>query len=112
MLSNSIKFTPKGGEITITVYSTEGSVIIEIKDTGCGIPKKDLKNIFDRFYQVEYSSQINTGTGIGLALAQGIVKMHSGIIEVESDEGVGSVFRIILPLGYSHLYKSVVCNFR
>ena len=108
LLSNSIKFTPKGGEITITVYSTEGSVIIEIKDTGCGIPKKDLKNIFDRFYQVEYSSQINTGTGIGLALAQGIVKMHSGIIEVESDEGVGSVFRIILPLGYSHFPKEQI----
>lgn len=105
ILSNSIKFTPEGGQISVRVYSTEASAVIEIKDTGCGIPEKDLKNIFDRFYQVEYSSEINTGTGIGLSLAQGIVKMHSGTIEVESAEGKGSLFRIILPLGYSHFSK-------
>lgn len=105
ILSNSIKFTPKGGSVTIRIYSTDASAIIEIADTGCGIPEKDLKNIFDRFYQVDYTSDINTGTGIGLALAQGIVKMHSGTITVESTEGNGSLFRITLPLGYSHFSR-------
>jgi len=105
ILSNSIKFTPKGGSVTIRVYSTDASAVIEIADTGCGIPEKDLKKIFDRFYQVEYSSDLNTGTGIGLALAQGIIQMHSGRIEVESTEGNGSLFRITLPLGYSHFSR-------
>lgn len=105
ILSNSLKFTPEGGSVTIRTYSTEASAVIEISDTGCGIPEKDLKNIFDRFYQVEYSSDLNTGTGIGLALAQGIIKMHSGTIDVESKEGSGSMFRITLPLGYSHFPK-------
>lgn len=102
ILSNSIKFTPAGGEVEIRVSATGTSAIIEISDTGCGIPAKDLKNIFDRFYQVEYSADINTGTGIGLAVAQGIVKLHSGMIDVVSTEGKGSLFRIVLPLGYSH----------
>ena len=102
ILSNAIKFTPEGGSVTVKVYSTEASAIIEIADTGCGIPEKDLKNIFDRFYQVEYSSDINTGTGIGLALAQGIIRLHNGSIDVESSEGNGTMFRITLPLGYSH----------
>lgn len=105
ILSNSIKFTPKGGSVSIRVYSTKASAVIEITDTGCGIPEKDLKKIFDRFYQVEYTSDLNTGTGIGLALAQGIIQMHSGTIEVESTEGNGSLFRIILPLGYSHFSR-------
>ena len=108
ILSNSIKFTPKGGSISIRIYSTEASAVIEIADTGCGIPEKDLKKIFDRFYQVEFSSDINTGTGIGLALAQGIVRMHSGTIDVESTEGNGSMFRITLPLGYSHFTKEQI----
>lgn len=105
ILANSIKFTPEGGSVTIRTYSTEASAVIEIKDTGRGIPEKDLKNIFNRFYQVESSPDINTGTGIGLALAQGIVSLHHGTIEVESSEGNGSLFRIILPLGYSHFSK-------
>ena len=105
ILSNSIKFTPKDGSVIIRVYSTDASAIIEIADTGCGIPEKDLKNIFERFYQVDYTSDINTGTGIGLALAQGIVTMHSGNISVESTEGNGSLFRITLPLGYSHFSR-------
>lgn len=102
ILSNSIKFTPQGGSVTIRTYSTNATAVIEIEDTGCGIPQKELKKIFDRFYQVESSPDINTGTGIGLALAQGIVRMHSGTISVESSEGNGSIFRISLPLGYSH----------
>lgn len=110
ILSNSIKFTPEGGSINIRVYSTGTSAIVEIADTGCGIPEKDLKNIFDRFYQVEYSGDINTGTGIGLALAQGIVKLHSGTIDVKSTEGEGTVFSVMLPLGYSHFSQELLAD--
>lgn len=112
ILSNSIKFTPKGGSVSIKVYSTDASAIIEIADTGRGIPEEDLKNIFDRFYQVDYTSDINTGTGIGLALALGIIKMHSGTIDVESSEGDGSLFRITLPLGYSHFSKEQISDYQ
>ena len=112
ILSNSVKFTPRGGSIAIKVYATEASAVIEISDTGKGIPEEDLKKIFDRFYQVDYTSDINTGTGIGLALALGIVKMHSGTIEVESTEGNGSLFRIILPLGYSHFSKEQISDYQ
>ncbi len=112
ILSNSIKFTPKGGSITIKIYSTDASAVIEISDTGKGIPKDDLKKIFDRFYQVDYTADINTGTGIGLALALGIVKMHSGTIDVESTEGNGSLFRITLPLGYSHFTKEQLSDYQ
>ena len=110
ILSNSIKFTPAGGSVSIRIYSTDAAAFIEIADTGCGIPKKDLQKIFDRFYQVDYSSDINTGTGIGLALAQGIIRMHSGSIDVESTEGSGTKFRIMLPLGYSHFTKEQISD--
>lgn len=105
ILSNALKYTPKGGTIRLKVWARESEAIIEIADSGIGIPQKDLGKIFSRFYRVNESDDLDTGTGIGLSLSQGIVEQHKGKITVDSKEGVGTVFRIILPLGYSHFDK-------
>ncbi len=97
-ISNAFKFTPEYGRIQITITLTENKmVVISIKDTGCGIPEDRLKNIFDRFYQVDGSStREHEGTGIGLALAKELVELHKGKLAVKSSEGEGCEFLITL----------------
>lgn len=103
LLSNAFKYTEEGGKITVTVKRTSSSAIVEVKDTGVGIPKEAIDKIFDRFYQTENSSSCFTlGTGIGLALTKGIVELHKGTIAVESSPNEGSTFTITLPLGNRH----------
>lgn len=104
LLSNAFKYTPDGGRISCTVNSTaQGNVAFEVEDNGHGIAEKDLPYIFDRFYNgssdelqrrndVDYHS-----TGIGLAFAKSIVDKHHGNISVKSSEGVGTVFRVVIP---------------
>ena len=106
ILSNSLKYTSGGGSIYLKVWAQESEAVMEISDTGCGIPAKDIDKIFDRFYRVNEGDELDTGTGIGLSLSRGIVELHKGRIVVDSKEGVGTVFKIILPLGYSHFDKS------
>ncbi len=93
-----------GGTITLTtMLNTEGgpagplarAVEIVVSDTGCGIPAADLPRIFDPFF----STKGPKGTGLGLAVAWGIVEKHNGRIEVESTPGKGTSFRILLPIG-------------
>lgn len=105
MLSNSLKYTPAGGKISLKVWAQESEAVMEICDTGRGIPSKDIDKIFDRFYRVNECDELDTGTGIGLSLSRGIVELHKGRIAVESKEGAGTIFKIILPLGYSHFEK-------
>lgn len=94
LLSNAFKNTPNSGTIKIKVFQKPGFLIIEIIDTGKGIPQNIQNLIFDRFYQVE---QDQFGTGIGLSLVKRLVSLHHGKIELESDLDKGSTFRIILP---------------
>ena len=119
ILGNAIKFNKKQGSILIrlqrfarpvcgpadedvpAVFLTteEECVCIEVEDTGIGIPAHELTRIFDSFYQVDGSSTREYGgTGLGLAIAKGITLAHGGFIEVESEVGKGSVFRVILPV--------------
>ncbi|URZ04332.1 sensor histidine kinase [Clostridium felsineum] len=87
-IDNSIKFTPRGGTIDISSILFNDEVKISVKDTGIGIPKDEIKNIFDRFYIVDKSrSKERGGSGLGLSIAKWIVNMHNGIIGVESEEG-------------------------
>ncbi|MEX1054565.1 MAG: response regulator, partial [Rhodothermales bacterium] len=80
----------------------EDFVAIHVKDSGTGIPEKELPHIFDRFHQVEgATSRVQAGTGIGLALVKEVVELHEGMISVESELGVGTKFTITLPLGDS-----------
>ena len=86
-------------------------VEISISDTGTGIPQNQIDKIFDRFYQVDGShTREHEGTGIGLALTKELVDLHKGKIEVESEEGKGSTFRIIFPLGKDHLKPDEICD--
>ncbi len=99
LLSNSIKFTPIGGEIMINLSVQDASLIISVKDTGIGIPddKKDL--IFDRFHQVDMThTRMNEGSGIGLSLVKAFIEMQGGTIDVYSELGKGSEFIIQLPI--------------
>jgi signal transduction histidine kinase len=104
ILSNAFKFTPEGGRIEITINKTDNYAIISVSDTGVGIQKEKISKIFDRFYQVDGShTREQEGTGIGLSLTKELVELHKGKIEVESEAGKGSTFRISLPLGKEHL---------
>lgn len=99
LVANAINYTPPGGEVTIALKSTRTEAIIEVRDTGIGIPKPEKKKIFDRFYRVDSDRSRQTGgSGLGLAISQAIAIAHRGRIEVESELGVGSTFTIRLPL--------------
>lgn len=98
LISNAIKFTNKGGNICVNLIDKGNTVEIDIADTGIGIDKKYLNSIFKRFNQVDKSFTRNCeGSGIGLCLAQSIVKLHGVKISVESILGEGSIFKIELP---------------
>jgi two-component system phosphate regulon sensor histidine kinase PhoR len=97
LVHNAIKFTQPGGNITITTRTLEGSVIVDMTDTGIGIPREDLARIFERFYKGD-KARAGEGTGMGLAIAKHIVEGHGGTIWVESEEGKGSTFGFSLPL--------------
>ena len=99
ILSNAFKFTSENGEILIRVSKHTKFVEIYISDTGIGISKERLTKIFDRFYQVDGShTKEQEGTGIGLALTKELVELQKGEIQVESQEGKGTIFIIRLPL--------------
>jgi len=111
ILSNAFKFTPEGGKVEVGIYRDEKFAEISIADTGIGIPQNQIDKIFDRFYQVDSShTRQHEGTGIGLALTKELIELHKGKIEVESEEGKGSKFKIILRLGKNHLRPEEVCE--
>lgn len=103
LLSNALKFTPKGGRITVYVEEKDTTVVMTVEDTGEGIPADKLEAIFDRFSQVDGSStRRHEGTGIGLSLAREIVNLHGGAIRAESEVGRGSRFIVELLKGDAH----------
>jgi heavy metal sensor kinase len=98
VLENAVKYTPSGGEIGILFHNGHGASHVEIRDTGIGIPAKDLPHIFERFYRADEARSRETGgSGLGLAIAQWVVDMHQGSISAKSTLGQGSVFSIRLP---------------
>jgi two-component system phosphate regulon sensor histidine kinase PhoR len=100
LIDNAIKYTEKG-EVSIALKQNDSQSIIEISDTGIGIPASNLPRIFERFYVVDKSrSKKLGGTGLGLSIVKHIVLLHGGTIDVESSQGMGTIFTIVLP---SHL---------
>jgi two-component system sensor histidine kinase/response regulator len=99
LLGNAIKFTPKGGKITLRVFSQEDLAIFQVKDTGIGIPAPQIPSLFQKFQQLNtgYHRQYE-GTGLGLALTKQLVDLHGGTIEVESTERIGTVFTVRIPI--------------
>ncbi|MCW8960274.1 MAG: ATP-binding protein, partial [Ignavibacteriaceae bacterium] len=104
VMSNAVKFTPKGGTISVNLKLIIHSLEIIVRDTGIGIPRSKLPNIFDRFYQVDGShTREYEGTGIGLALTKELVELHKGQIFIDSEEEKWTEVSIYLPLGKAHL---------
>ncbi|MCG8538644.1 MAG: PAS domain S-box protein [Clostridia bacterium] len=98
LLSNAIKFTHENGDILVDIFDKGKSIMISVKDTGIGIPKDEIKYIFEHFRQVDKSFTRNhEGSGIGLSLVKSLVEMHDGTITVKSEYGRGSEFIIELP---------------
>lgn len=94
LLSNAFKYTGEGQSITITLKEENSRLLLQVKDTGSGIPVDKQSRIFERFYQVESE---HIGSGVGLSLVQRLVELHHGHIELESAEGKGSAFSVYLP---------------
>lgn len=111
LLSNAVKFTPSGGKITMRVWDDvggEGTLKIQVEDTGIGIASENLSRVFERFMQVDASStRAYGGMGIGLSLVKDFVEQHGGRIEVASQVGQGSRFTVSLPRGREH-FKGVL----
>ncbi|MDB4875923.1 MAG: ATP-binding region ATPase domain protein [Gemmatimonadetes bacterium] len=100
LLSNAFKFTPRGGTIELSLEQVDGGgrLLMEVRDTGAGIPPEQLHRIFDKFYQADNQGSAHAkGTGLGLAIAKQIVDAHGGTISCESTLGVGTTFKITLP---------------
>lgn len=102
-LDNGIKYTPKGGKVTVTTRVAGKHALIEVKDAGIGIAKEDIPHIFDRFYRADQSRSKDevSGFGLGLSLAKRIIEIHKGSVEVSSVLGRGTTFTIKLPLKHS-----------
>jgi signal transduction histidine kinase len=99
LVSNAVKYSPRGGEIAVTLAREGDEAVLRVRDQGIGIPAADLPHVFDRFYRAANVAGRFAGTGIGLAGARQIVEQHGGTIQVESRERIGSTFTVRLPLG-------------
>jgi heavy metal sensor kinase len=99
LLDNAIKYTPEGGSIQIRVSADDTMAVLEVADTGVGIPAEALPHIFERFFRVDKSrSRHPDGAGLGLAIVKSICSAHGGVVDAESEAGRGSRFRVKLPL--------------
>ena len=99
LLDNALSYTPRGGQVTLQLRERGDAAILEVRDSGIGIPAADLPRIFERFYRVDKArSRSEGGTGLGLAIVKHIVENHGGHVEVESEEGQGTTFRVELPM--------------
>jgi signal transduction histidine kinase len=103
LLSNAFKFTPRKGKIALRARPgarhDDHQVVIEVTDTGVGIPEDQLGRVFEKFYQVENEAQpMSVGSGLGLAISKEIVEAHGGTITAESEVGKGTTFRVLLPV--------------
>ncbi len=101
LLDNAIKYSDSGARVDVEIEEDDSTLTIRIRDTGVGIPKEDLNQLFERFYRVNKDrSRATGGSGLGLAISKQIVEMHGGSISVESEVDVGSVFEVRLPKAF------------
>ena len=100
LISNALKFTPASGRVSVRVSRTGRDAVVEVADTGVGIPAEEQDRLFERFFRSSNATeQAIPGTGLGLTIAKTIVERHEGSIEIESAEGKGTTVRVRLPLG-------------
>jgi PAS domain S-box-containing protein len=99
LVSNAVKFTPEGGRVDVRVKAVEGQAMLEVRDSGMGIPAAEQEFLFERFFRTSTATeQAIQGTGLGLAISKAIVEAHSGQITVASEDGAGTTFRVTFPL--------------
>lgn len=112
LVDNAIKHTTSGGNVWLRASLNDDSqgILVEVVDTGEGIPAQDLPRLFERFYQVDKSRAKRSGTGLGLAITHEIVKAHNGKIWVESEYGQGAIFKVWLPQPVSDMGKTVTMS--
>ncbi len=116
LLSNALKFTPQGGSVTVRVSDESmgagaAALVIEVSDTGIGVPQEKQERIFERFSQVEEgASRSYEGMGIGLSLVKDFVEQHGGTVVLDSAPGRGSTFTVTLPRGREHFTVPVVTS--
>jgi PAS domain S-box-containing protein len=99
LVSNAVKFTPKGGRVDVRTSASRGHAIVEVRDTGMGIPADEQEHVFERFFRTSRATEeAIQGTGLGLAISKAIVHAHGGRITLASSEGEGSTFRVSIPV--------------
>ena len=98
LVSNAIKYSPEGGPVLIRARQLDSELWIEVVDKGVGIPKEEIERLGERFFRASTAGAAS-GTGLGISITQELVELHSGTLEIESDVGSGSVFRIRIPEG-------------
>jgi PAS domain S-box-containing protein len=99
LISNAIKFTPRGGRVDVRVFRADGSAVIEVSDTGVGIPEDERVHLFERFFRTSGATRgAVQGTGLGLAIVGAITESHGGTVNVESRPSGGTTFTVALPL--------------
>ncbi len=108
LLSNALKFTPKGGFVNFSVKTVGMRVQVEVSDSGPGIPADVGEKLFDKFYKVMSNESLKMGFGIGLYLAKNFVELHKGQISFRSNQGIGTIFFIDIPVGEPNLQQSGV----
>ncbi len=98
LISNAMRYTPEGGKIELSAKTQDGQVVLNVADTGSGIPPEDIAFIFDRFYRADKSRATDSGeTGLGLAIVKALVEAHGGTVQAESQEGQGTSVHVSLP---------------
>jgi signal transduction histidine kinase len=97
LVSNAIKYTPKGGRLGVRTRQEDGQAVLQVWDQGVGIPPAEQPYIFDKFYRASNLPEDTGGTGLGLTIVKSIVEDHQGRIWVESTPGQGTTFTIVLP---------------
>jgi len=98
LVSNAINYTPDGGTVNVLAIPHEEYLEVRISDTGVGISAEEIPKIFDKFYRVKHPETRQViGTGLGLSIVKAIIEAHRGSVEVESEPGVGTTFRVLLP---------------
>jgi signal transduction histidine kinase len=99
LVENAIQYSRPGGSVDVRIFRENGWAVLEVRDSGIGIPSKDRARIFERFYRVDRArSRATGGTGLGLAIVKHVVENHSGTVSIDSELGRGTTFTVRLPL--------------
>jgi two-component system sensor histidine kinase BaeS len=104
LTANALRHTPKGGQVTLRAHVSNGRALLEVRDTGEGIPSEDQPRIFERFFRADQARSRNSGgNGLGLAICKSLVEAHGGKISFESSPGTGTTFVVEFPRAQEEL---------